>query len=57
MQAIKAHAGPGLAANTVIRIFNGLSENQKQELAEFPAFAVSVPGSRGQAYQTSVTGL
>jgi CxxC motif-containing protein (DUF1111 family) len=27
LQAIEAHAGPGSEANTVIRIFNGLTEN------------------------------
>jgi CxxC motif-containing protein (DUF1111 family) len=35
MQAIEAHASPGSEANTVIRIFNGLSENQKQDLLNF----------------------
>ena len=35
LQAIEAHAGPGSEANTVIRIFNGLTENQKQDLLNF----------------------
>ncbi len=35
MQTIEAHASPGSEANTVIRIFNGLSENQKQDLLNF----------------------
>jgi len=35
MQAIEAHASPGSEANTVIRLFNGLSENQKQDLLNF----------------------
>jgi len=35
MQAIEDHAGPGSEANTVIRIFNGLSESQKQDLLNF----------------------
>jgi CxxC motif-containing protein (DUF1111 family) len=35
MQAIEAHASPGSEANTVIRIFNGLTEAQKQDLLNF----------------------
>jgi CxxC motif-containing protein (DUF1111 family) len=35
MQAIEAHAGPGSEANTVIRIYNNLSQNQKQDLLNF----------------------
>jgi len=35
LQAIEAHASQGSEANTVIRIFNGLSENQKQDLLNF----------------------
>jgi CxxC motif-containing protein (DUF1111 family) len=35
MQAIEAHAGPGSEANGVIRIFNGLTETQKQDLLNF----------------------
>lgn len=35
MQAIEDHAGPGSEANGVIRIFNGLSETQKQDLLNF----------------------
>lgn len=35
LQAIEAHAGPGSEANAVIRIFNGLTEGQKQDLLNF----------------------
>ncbi len=35
MQAIEDHAGPGSEANAVIRNFNGLTENQKQDLLNF----------------------
>ncbi len=35
MQAIEDHASSGSEANTVIRIFNGLSESQKQDLLNF----------------------
>ncbi len=35
MQAIEAHASPGSEANGVVRIFNGLSEAQKQDLLNF----------------------
>ena len=35
LQAIEAHASQGSEANSVIRIFNGLSENQKQDLLNF----------------------
>ena len=35
VQAIEDHAGPGSEANGVIRIFNGLSETQKQDLLNF----------------------
>ena len=35
MQAIEDHAGQGSEANGVIRIFNGLSETQKQDLLNF----------------------
>jgi CxxC motif-containing protein (DUF1111 family) len=35
MQAIEAHASSGSEANSVIRIFEGLSENQKQDLLNF----------------------
>jgi len=35
MQAIEDHAGPGSEANGVIRIFNGLTETQKQDLLNF----------------------
>ena len=35
MQAIEEHASPGSEANVVIRTFNGLSENQKQDLLNF----------------------
>jgi CxxC motif-containing protein (DUF1111 family) len=35
MQAIEAHASTGSEANAVIRVFNGLSENQKQDLLNF----------------------
>jgi len=35
LQAIEAHQSPGSEANTVIRIFNGLSENQKQDILNF----------------------
>ncbi len=35
MQAIEEHASPGSEANSVIRIFNGLSETQKQDLLDF----------------------
>jgi CxxC motif-containing protein (DUF1111 family) len=35
MQAIEAHASPGSEANGVIRIFNGLTETQKQDLLNF----------------------
>jgi CxxC motif-containing protein (DUF1111 family) len=35
LQAIEDHAGPGSEANGVIRIFNGLSETQKQDLLNF----------------------
>ena len=35
LQAIEAHASPGSEANTVIRIFNGLTTSQKQDLLNF----------------------
>ena len=35
MQAIEDHASQGSEANGVIRIFNGLSETQKQDLLDF----------------------
>jgi hypothetical protein len=35
MQAIEDHASPGSEANIVIRNFNGLAENQKQDLLNF----------------------
>jgi CxxC motif-containing protein (DUF1111 family) len=35
MQAIEDHASPGSEANIVIRNFNGLTENQKQDLLNF----------------------
>jgi len=35
LQAIEAHASPGSEANAVIRIFNGLTETQKQDLLNF----------------------
>jgi CxxC motif-containing protein (DUF1111 family) len=35
LQAIEAHASPGSEANAVIRNFNGLTENQKQDLLNF----------------------
>ena len=35
LQAIEDHAGEGSEANGVIRIFNGLSQNQKQDLLNF----------------------
>jgi CxxC motif-containing protein (DUF1111 family) len=35
MRAIEDHASSGSEANTVIRIFNGLSESQKQDLLNF----------------------
>ncbi len=35
LQAIEDHASPGSEANTVIRIFNGLSESQQQDLLNF----------------------
>jgi CxxC motif-containing protein (DUF1111 family) len=35
LQAIEAHASQGSEANTVIRIFNGLTESQKQDLLNF----------------------
>ena len=35
MQAIEDHASSGSEASSVIRIFNGLSENQKQDLLNF----------------------
>jgi CxxC motif-containing protein (DUF1111 family) len=34
-QAIEDHAGPGSEANAIIRIFNGLTESQKQDLLNF----------------------
>ncbi len=34
-QAIEDHAGPGSEANVVIRLFNGLTESQKQDLLNF----------------------
>jgi CxxC motif-containing protein (DUF1111 family) len=35
MQAIQAHASQGSEANTVIRIFNGLTASQRQDLLNF----------------------
>jgi len=35
MQAIQAHSSNGSEANTVIRVFNGLSSSQKQDLLNF----------------------
>jgi CxxC motif-containing protein (DUF1111 family) len=35
LQAIEAHSSPGSEANAVIRNFNGLTENQKQDLLNF----------------------
>jgi len=35
LRAIEMHQSPGSEANTVIRVFNGLSENQKQDLLNF----------------------
>ncbi len=35
MKAIEDHASPGSEANTVIRIFNGLTETQQQDLLNF----------------------
>ena len=35
LQAIQDHAGPGSEANSVIRAFNNLTENQKQDLLNF----------------------
>jgi len=35
LRAIEAHASPGSEANGVIRIFNGLTETQKQDLLNF----------------------
>ena len=35
MQAIQAHSSNGSEANGVIRIFNGLSSSQKQDLLNF----------------------
>jgi CxxC motif-containing protein (DUF1111 family) len=35
MQAIEDHASPGSEANAVIRIFNGLTQSQKQDLLNF----------------------
>ena len=35
MQAIAAHAGPGSEADGVIRIFDGLTDTQKQDLLNF----------------------
>jgi CxxC motif-containing protein (DUF1111 family) len=35
IQAIEQHASPGSEANAVIQIFNGLTENQKQDLLNF----------------------
>jgi len=35
LRAIEMHQSQGSEANTVIRIFNGLSENQKQDLLNF----------------------
>jgi CxxC motif-containing protein (DUF1111 family) len=35
LQAIEAHASPGSEANNVIRVFNGLTESQKQDLLNF----------------------
>lgn len=35
LQAIEAHASQGSEANTVIRIFNGLTQSQKQDLLNF----------------------
>jgi CxxC motif-containing protein (DUF1111 family) len=35
LKAIEDHASPGSEANTVIRIFNGLTESQQQDLLNF----------------------
>lgn len=35
VQAVGAHAGPGSEANAVIAAFNGLADNQKQDLLAF----------------------
>jgi hypothetical protein len=35
MQTIAAHASSGPEANGVVRIFNGLSSSQKQDLLNF----------------------
>jgi CxxC motif-containing protein (DUF1111 family) len=35
VKAIEDHAGPGSEANAVIRIFNGLTESQQQDLLNF----------------------
>lgn len=35
LKAVEDHAGPGSEANTVIRIFNGLTEPQQQDLLNF----------------------
>jgi hypothetical protein len=35
LQAIEAHASPGSEANQVIRIFNSLTQSQKQDLLNF----------------------
>jgi CxxC motif-containing protein (DUF1111 family) len=35
LQAIEAHASPGSEANTVIRLYNGLTPSQKQDLLNF----------------------
>lgn len=35
LQAIEDHASPGSEANSVIRIFNGLTETEKQDLLNF----------------------
>ncbi len=35
LQAIEAHASPGSEANTVIRLFHGLTTSQKQDLLNF----------------------
>jgi len=35
MNAIQAHASQGSEANTVIWMFNGLSDQQKQDLLNF----------------------
>jgi CxxC motif-containing protein (DUF1111 family) len=35
INAIEAHAGPGSEANEVVRFFNSLSDQQKQDLLNF----------------------